>query len=217
MLVRRVWPSRPTFDSSFSDFDQIRREMLRLLDAASGDTSADAGAGVFPPMNISQDDDNFYLRAEVPGHQAGRALDLRAPEPRLDLRQARDSQREHERVSYHRKERPEGAFDRAVTLPTEVDAERVEARYADGILTLDAAEGGAGEATADHGEDMNTRHATTTGGKQWPREARTEVQKPETTSVRDHPRADAHRAGLLPAVDIFENDNSITSWRTCRA
>ena len=40
MLVRRVWPSRPTFDSSFSDFDQIRREMLRLLDTASGDTEA---------------------------------------------------------------------------------------------------------------------------------------------------------------------------------
>ena len=41
MLVRRVWPSRPTFESSFSDFDQIRREMLRLLDTASGDEAPD--------------------------------------------------------------------------------------------------------------------------------------------------------------------------------
>jgi len=39
-------------------------------------------------------------------------------------------------VSYHRKERAEGSFNRTVTLPAEVDAERVEARYADGILTL---------------------------------------------------------------------------------
>ena len=39
-------------------------------------------------------------------------------------------------MSYHRKERLEGAFDRAVTLPTEVDAERVDARYANGVLTL---------------------------------------------------------------------------------
>ena len=54
MLVRRVWPSRPTFDSPFADFDSVRREMLRLLDSAAGDTFGEVGAGVFPPMNITQ-------------------------------------------------------------------------------------------------------------------------------------------------------------------
>jgi HSP20 family protein len=39
-------------------------------------------------------------------------------------------------VSYHRKERAEGSFNRTITLPTEVDAERVSARYADGILAV---------------------------------------------------------------------------------
>ena len=135
MLVRRVWPSRPTFDSSFSDFDQIRREMLRLLDTASGDTEADGGAGVFPPMNISQDDDSFYIRAEVPGIKPAE-ISISALRNRVSISGKREIPREHERVSYHRKERPEGAFDRTVTLPAEVDAERVEARYADGILTL---------------------------------------------------------------------------------
>jgi HSP20 family protein len=48
----------------------------------------------------------------------------------------REIQQEHERVSYHRKERPEGSFSRTVTLPAEVDAERVEAKYADGVLTI---------------------------------------------------------------------------------
>ena len=135
MLVRRVWPSRPTFESSFSDFDQIRREMLRLLDAATGDGAPQPGAGVFPPMNITQDDDNFYLRAEVPGINPGE-LSISALRNRVSISGKREIPREHDRVSYHRKERPEGAFNRAVTLPTEVDAERVEARYADGILTL---------------------------------------------------------------------------------
>ena len=37
MLVRRVWPSRPTFDSPFADVDQLRREMLQLFDAAAGE------------------------------------------------------------------------------------------------------------------------------------------------------------------------------------
>ena len=135
MLVRRVWPSRPTFDSPFADFEQMRREMLRLLDAATGDTFANLGSGVFPPMNVTQDDDNFYLRAEVPGIKPSE-LSISAVRNRVSLSGKREIQPEHERVSYHRRERAEGSFDRTVTLPTEVDAARVDARYADGILTL---------------------------------------------------------------------------------
>lgn len=131
MLVRRVWPSRPTFDSPFDDFDQVRREMLRLLDSSIRDQNA----GVFPPVNITQDDDNFYLRAEVPGIKPNE-LSISAVRNRVSLAGKREIQPEHDRVSYHRKERAEGSFDRTVTLPTEVDAERVDARYADGVLTL---------------------------------------------------------------------------------
>jgi len=135
MLVRRGWPSRPTFDSPFADFDNLRREMLRLLDAGDGDTFGDLGAGVFPPMNITQDDNNFYLRAEVPGIKP-KDISISAVRNRVSLAAKREVQRENERVSYHRKELPEGSFNRTVTLPMEVDAERVDAKYADGILTV---------------------------------------------------------------------------------
>jgi HSP20 family protein len=109
--------------------------MLRLLDASGGDGASDQNAGVFPPMNITQDDENFYLRAEIPGIKPAE-LSISALRNRVAISGRREIPREHERVSYHRKERPEGAFNRAVTLPMEVDAERVDARYADGILTL---------------------------------------------------------------------------------
>ena len=135
MLLRRVWPSRPTFEGSFGDFDQIRREMLRLLETSGEDATEDVGGGVFPPMNITQDDDNFYLRAEVPGIKPAE-LSISALRNRVSISGKREIPREHDRVSYHRKERPEGAFNRAVTLPVEVDPERVDARYSDGILTL---------------------------------------------------------------------------------
>jgi HSP20 family protein len=135
MLLRRVWPSRPTFEGSFSDFDQIRREMMRLLDAAAGDGAPDQGAGVFPPMNITHDDENVYVRAEVPGIKPDE-LAISALRNRLSISGKREIPSEHGRAAYHRKERPEGAFNRAVTLPTEVDTERVDARYSDGILLL---------------------------------------------------------------------------------
>jgi len=135
MLVRRVWPARPTFDSPFGDFDRMRREMLRLLDAADGEYASGANAGVFPPLNITHDDDNFYVRAEVPGIDP-KALSISALRNRVTLAGKRELPREHERASYHRKERAEGSFNRTLTLPTSIDADRVDARYADGVLTL---------------------------------------------------------------------------------
>jgi HSP20 family protein len=107
--------------------------MFAAIDPA--EASTDAGTGVFPPMTVTQDEDNFYLRAEVPGMNAS-DLSITAVNNRLSISGKREIPKERERVSYHRKERAEGAFDRTVTLPANVEAERVQARYTDGILTL---------------------------------------------------------------------------------
>ena len=136
MLLRRVWPSRPAFENPFAEFDQLRREMLRVFDTVTGgDNARDMSAGVFPPMNVTQDDSNFYLRAEVPGI-AAKDLSISALRNRVSISGKREIPQENDRTSYHRKERAEGAFNRTVTLPCEVSSERVEARYSDGILTL---------------------------------------------------------------------------------
>jgi len=135
MLIRRVWPSRPNFETSFPDFDQLRREMMHLADSLSSEAFGEANMGVFPPMNVTQDKDSFYIRAEVPGVKAEQ-LSISALRNRVSISGKRDILPEHERASYHRKERAEGSFNRTVTLPTEVDANRVEARCASGILTV---------------------------------------------------------------------------------
>lgn len=136
MLVRRSWPSRPVFENTFADFDQLRREMRALLDnAGSAEPRAGAGSGVFPPINVTQDGDSFYLRAEVPGIKASE-LSISALGNRVTIAGKREIPNEHERASYHRKERPEGSFNRTLALPAELDVERIDARYVDGILTL---------------------------------------------------------------------------------
>jgi HSP20 family protein len=133
MLVRRGWPSRPAFDT-FAELDRLRREMHRLLDNP-GRADRDVGTGLFPSMNVTQDTNNFYVRAEMPGIKASE-LSISAVQNRLAIAGRRAIPTEHERVSYHRKERPEGSFNRTLTLPTELDVERIDARYADGVLTL---------------------------------------------------------------------------------
>jgi HSP20 family protein len=109
--------------------------MLRVFDSQTAGGVPAAGAGVFPPINITQDADNYYLRAEVPGIRS-HELAISALKNRVTIAGKREIPRENERVSYHRRERAEGSFNRTVTLPTDLDTERVEARYADGILTL---------------------------------------------------------------------------------
>jgi HSP20 family protein len=135
MLVRQTWPSRPALTNSFADLENRRREMLRLVEAVVGDSFGEVTASVFPPVNVTQDDNHFYVRAEVPGVRAT-DLSITAIRNRISISGRREIPQEHERASYHRKERADGTFDRTIALPTEIDAEQVDARYADGILSL---------------------------------------------------------------------------------
>jgi HSP20 family protein len=90
-------------------------------------------SGVFPPMNITQDANKFYVRAELPGMNMD-DLELTAVRNRVSLSGKREIAAEE--ASYHRREREGGTFSRSVTLPSEVDSDRVEANYKDGILTV---------------------------------------------------------------------------------
>jgi HSP20 family protein len=135
MIIRQVWPSRPTFDASLRGYEQLRRDMLSMLDAFAGERDSSTTSGVFPPINITQDNDHFYLRAEIPGIAADQ-LSISALRNQVSISGKRELPKEHEPASYHRRERAEGTFNRTVILPTLVDADQVDARYADGILTL---------------------------------------------------------------------------------
>jgi len=135
VLVRRVWPSRPTFESPFADFDQLRQQLLRLFDSVGENAVGSVEAGVFPPINITQDNDSIYVRAEVPGINAN-DLEISAQGRRLSISGKRAIAKESDRASYHRKERAEGEFNRTVALPSEFEVAKVDARYKNGILTV---------------------------------------------------------------------------------
>ena len=57
--------------------------------------------------------------------------------PRSPTRQMTLISSEVERERYHRIERRYGAFSRTVTLPPQVDTSKVDARFSDGVLTIE--------------------------------------------------------------------------------
>ena len=86
-------------------------------------------------MNVTQDADNFYIRAELPGIKAA-DLSVTALRNRVSIAGKREISKEDGKASYHRKERAEGEFSRTITLPSDVASEKVVARYVDGVLQL---------------------------------------------------------------------------------
>jgi HSP20 family protein len=112
----------------------LRREIDRLFDAFSGGDGGSGRARVFPAVNLWEKGDNFYLEAELPGVNRD-DLDISAAGNELTLRGQRGAP-QGENVTCHRQERGFGEFNRVITLPVEVDAEKIEALLKDGVLTL---------------------------------------------------------------------------------
>jgi HSP20 family protein len=133
MILRRL-PSLPTWSTGFRDLEVARRDMERLFDSLS-DFTGFRSAGVFPAINVSEDTESVYVRAELPGVKSEN-LDITMENDTLTIAGERQPAAEDESVSYHRREREWGAFRRSFSLQTRVDSTKVQARYVDGILTV---------------------------------------------------------------------------------
>lgn len=84
-------------------------------------------AKVFPAVNVTEDKDNYHVRAELPGIKA-EALELQVTGRTLSI--------SGDRPRYHRREREAGKFSRIVGLPGDIDADRVNAKMTHGVLTV---------------------------------------------------------------------------------
>lgn len=133
--MRRSWPSSYFPRVAFPDPAQLRREIDRLFELLEAEAPSAMPAGVYPPINVTQDAKNFYVRSELPGIDPA-ALNISVERNKLVLAGKREVPVEDDRVSYHRRERTGGQFSRSITLPGDVDPDRVEATYRHGVLTI---------------------------------------------------------------------------------
>lgn len=133
MILRRI-PSLPSWSTGFRELDAARREMDRLFDSLTG-FGTRRSAGVFPAINVSEDADSLYVRAELPGIRVD-DLDISMENDTLTIAGERKHAVEDDSVSYHRREREWGAFRRSFSLPSRVQPNDVKAGYRDGILTV---------------------------------------------------------------------------------
>ena len=136
MIYRRLYnvPSMG-FRNAFDQLDRMRRQFDHLFGDDPGSRRGLLGAGVFPPINMTEDTDKFYIRAELAGVKS-EDIEMQATVKNLSITGERKIEAENEGVRYHRREREAGKFSRIITMPTEIDPDRIEARMSDGILTI---------------------------------------------------------------------------------
>ena len=89
------------------------------------------------PLDIyeSEDKQQYVVEASVSGFKP-EEIQITAEGNTLTIRAARKEEKKEEKGSYVRRERYEGEMSRSVTLPSAIDASKVEATYENGILTL---------------------------------------------------------------------------------
>lgn len=119
----------------FEELNRMRRQMDRIVDSLMDSRLQGAQSGVFPAVNLTEDEHSFYLRAELPGIKA-EDLDIQATGRNITIVGERKLGTEDTAAKYHRREREGGRFSRAVAMPKEIDTDRVEARMLNGVLTL---------------------------------------------------------------------------------
>lgn len=94
-----------------------------------------AGRALVPTVDITEDDGNYVVTAELPGTKR-EDVTVELEEDVLTIRGEKRNEREEKKEKRRFVERSYGTFSRSFTLPANADPERVSAAFKDGVLTV---------------------------------------------------------------------------------
>ena len=112
----------------------LQHEMNRLFDDFFPSHASETGEWV-PAMDVSETDDAYIVKAELPGMDPEQ-VDISLRGETLTLKGAKKQEKEEKTKSYHRVERSYGSFERSVILPAGVQSDKTEATFKNGVLTI---------------------------------------------------------------------------------
>lgn len=88
-----------------------------------------------PALDLREDEDGVTVNVELPGMKR-EDFEISLQDGNLRIAGEKKSSTEQKEGSTYRSERFYGRFERALTLPVEVDGSKVTASYRDGVLTV---------------------------------------------------------------------------------
>lgn len=116
--------------------DSLRREFNQLFDRFwSGQVEPMPLSRWVPALDVCESGDEIRVQAEVPGIDPA-DIDVSIEGNVLTIRGEKKAEREDSAEDYHRIERQYGTFSRSIPLASEVDAEKIEAVFRNGVLNV---------------------------------------------------------------------------------
>ena len=120
----------------FKEVTKLRSEMDRLWDDYFGPgRRAFKAESWVPSVDVSETDDKIVVKAEIPGMDS-KDIDISLSGDILTIKGEKKSEREEKEENYHLVERSYGTFARSLRLPVGVEADKIEASYKQGVLTV---------------------------------------------------------------------------------
>ena len=121
--------------NAFDEFRRLETEMDQILGRWAWPAGIRAvRRGTFPPINVGVTPDRVDVYV-FPGGLDPKTLDISMQHNLLAVSGSRKLEVD-ETADYYRRERFDGDFRRVITLPDDVDPERVDAKYRDGVLQI---------------------------------------------------------------------------------
>jgi HSP20 family protein len=122
----------------FREVSDLRETMDRLFDRGFSRPwrllTWETGNGYFP-VDLYETDDEVVVKASLPGVRA-EDLSISVTGETLTIKAETREEHEEEKPNYYRHERHYGAFQRVLTLPVRVDADKAGASFDNGVLQL---------------------------------------------------------------------------------
>lgn len=117
----------------FDQFERMRQQIDSVFGAGPGYSSIRAvAAGTYPAVNVGSSADRVDVYVFATGLDPNN-LDIQLQQNLLTITGKRELQRQDNGI-YYLRERFNGEFRRVLSLPEDVDSEKVEATYRDGVL-----------------------------------------------------------------------------------
>jgi HSP20 family protein len=130
---------RPTVSTrpSFGRLSDLRDEIDRLFESPLSELTRTSQllSGWNPALDVYEDKDNFVVKAELPGMKK-EDIEVSLHDGSLSISGERKTESKREDSEVYRAERFFGRFQRTVSLPATVAADKVKAAYTDGVLTI---------------------------------------------------------------------------------
>jgi len=123
-------------EQSRGELARLHDEMDNLIGSFFGDWDWPVwGRTRWPAIDIAEKDNDFIIKAEVPGCKAD-DIDISVHGNTLTISGEKKQEEEKKEKGYYHVERSYGSFRRDLNLGSEIDSAKIAATYKDGVLTV---------------------------------------------------------------------------------